>query len=159
MKSLKKEYETTWVSPEEVSDVSIELSEQKLCQVNENGEWEECKDGKISLRKLTNKACQEDGRFQIVESIKTSVDHLPIDRMVETIKINALRSAKNGTNTAYASFISIYQNDITERQEYKLLNVLYSKLSDIFTDTLELSISWTYDGGIDESFMIIDIKW
>lgn len=156
---FEKEYEATWLSPEEFSDVSIKLSEPKLCQLNENGEWEECKDGKISLRKLTNKACQKDGRFPIVESIKASVDYLPIDRMVETIKVNALRNAQNGNNTAYASFMSIYQNDITERQEYKLLNVLYSKLSDIFTDTLELSISWTYDHSIDESFMVIDIKW
>lgn len=48
---FEKEYETMWSSPEEFSDVSIELSEPKLCQVNKDGEWEECKDGKVSLRK------------------------------------------------------------------------------------------------------------
>lgn len=156
---FEKEYEATWLSPEEFSDVSIELSEQKLCQVNENGEWEECKDGKISLRKLTNKACQEDGKFLISEPIETSIDHLPIDRMVKKITEEAVNKAQEGMSEAYADFLSIYNGDVTERQEYELLNVLYSKLSEVFTDTLELSISWTYDYGMEESFMVIDIEW
>lgn len=94
----------------------------------------------MNLREITNKARQEDGRFPIVESIKTSVDHLPIDRMVKEITEKAISKAKEGMNYTSIDF-SIYHGDITDRQEYELLNVLYSKLSKVFTDTLELSIS------------------
>lgn len=61
-------------------------------------------------------------------------------------------------NTAYADFILIYQNDVTERQEYSLLNVLYDRLSEIFTDTLELDISWAEDYVTEESFMVVSIE-
>lgn len=156
---FEKEYETTWLSPEEFSDVSIKLSEPKLCQVNENGEWEECKDDKISLRKLTANTRQADGRPPIKTTVKTSIDHLPIDEMVEKIKDKALRNAQSGLNAVSTDFLFIYHNDTTERQEYELLNALYSKLSDIFTDTLELYIYWTYDYDMDESYMVICMEW
>ena len=155
---FEKEYEATWVSPEEFSDVSIELSEPKLCQINEDGEWEECRDEKISLRKL-NKVRKADGKFLISEPIKTSIDHLPIDEMVEKIKDKALRNAQSGLNAVSTDFIFIYHNDTTERQEYELLNVLYSKLSDIFTDTFELYSYWAYDYDMDESYMAICMEW
>ena len=155
---FEKEYEATWLSPEEFSDVSIELSEPKLCQVNEDGEWEECKDGKISLRKLTNKVRKADGKFLISEPIETSVDHLPIDRMVKEITDKAVSKSQEGMNCASIDF-SIYHGDISDRQEYELLNVLYDKLSEIFTDTLELYISWVYDYDIEESGMVIGIEW
>lgn len=157
--SFEKEYESVWLSPKEFSDVSIELSEQKLCQVNENGEWEECKDGKISLRKLTANARQADGRPLIKTTVKTSIDHLPIDEMVEKIKDKALRNAQSGLNAVSTDFLFIYHNDTTDRQEYELLNVLYSKLSDVFTDTLELYITWTYDYDVEESYMVVGIEW
>lgn len=158
---FEKEYDTTWLSPEEFSDVSIELSEPKICQVNEDGEWEECKDGKVNLRKLANKVRKEDGRPTIDEPIKTSISHLPIDSMIESLRDKALRNAQNGTNAAYVDFLNIYYGRITERQEHELLNVLYNKLSEVFTDTLELSISWTYDYDYDmeESYMVIYIEW
>ena len=151
---FEKEYDTTWLLPEEFSDVSVKLSEPKLCQVNEDGEWEECKDGKISLRKLATVVRQKDGRPPIEEPIETNIDHLPIDSMVESLRDKALRNAQNGTNTANVDFLNIYYGSITERQEHELLNVLYSKFSEIFTDTLEIFISWTYDYDLDESLMI-----
>lgn len=156
---FEKEYDTIWLSPEEFSDVSIKLSEQKLCQVNEDGEWEECKDGKISLRKLATVARQSDGRPPIGEPIETSIDHLPIDEMVESLRDKALRNAQNGTDTANVDFLNIYYGSITERQEHELLNVLYSKFLEIFTDTLEIFISWTYDYGLDEPLMMISMNW
>lgn len=156
---FEKEYETIWLSPEEFSDVSIKLSEPKLCQLNENGEWEECKDGKVNLRKLTASARQANGRPPIKTTIKTSIDHLPIDEMVKKIKDKALRNAQSGLNSVSTDFLFIYHNDTTERQEYELLNVLYSKLSDIFTDTFELYIYWTYDYDMDESYMVICMEW
>lgn len=156
---FEKEYEAIWLSPEDVSDVSIELSKPKLCQVNEDGEWEECKDGKVNLRKLTANARQEDGRPPIKTTVKTSIDHLPIDEMVKKIKDKALRNAQSGLNAVSTDFLFIYHNDTTERQEYELLNVLYSKLSDIFTDTFELYIYWTYDYDMDESYMAICMEW
>ena len=117
------------------------------------------KDGKISLRKITNEKRQADGKLPINEQIDTNIDYLPIDRMVEIITDKVLSSAKDGSNTAHADFILIYHNGMTERQEYELLNVLYSRLSEMFTDTLELYISWTYDYGMEESFMVVDITW
>ncbi|MBF1543662.1 MAG: hypothetical protein HXO06_00530 [Prevotella salivae] len=156
---FEKEYETIWLSPEEFSDVSIKLSKPKLCQVNENDEWEECKDGNVNLRKLTANARQADGKPPIKTTIKTSIDHLPIDEMVEKIKDKALRNAQSGLNAVSTDFLFIYHNDTTERQEYELLNALYSKLSDIFTDTLELYIYWTYDYDMDESYMVICMEW
>lgn len=156
---FEKEYETMWSSPEEFSDVSTELSEPKLCQVNEDGKWEECKDGKVNLRKLTAHARQADGRPPIKTTVKASIGHLPIDEMVEKIKDKALRNAQSGLNEVSTDFLFIYHNDTTERQEYELLNVLYSKLSDIFTDTFELYIYWTYDYDMDESYMVICMEW
>lgn len=156
---FEKEYETTWLSPEDVSDVSVKLSEPKLCQVNEDGEWEECKDGKISLRKLTNKVRKAEGKFLISEPIETSIDHLPVDRMIEEITEKVVSKAQEGMSEAHIDCIFICYLDVTDRQEYELLNVLYNKLSEVFTDTLELSISWTYDYDMEESYMVIDIKW
>lgn len=116
-------------------------------------------DGKLSLREITNKKRQEDDKKPITEQIDTNIDYLPIDRMVEIIKDKVLSSAKDGSNTAYADFILIHHNGMTERQEYELLNVLYSRLSEVFTDDLELCISWIYDYSMEESFMVIDITW
>lgn len=113
----------------------------------------------MNLRELTNKVRKAEGKFLISEPIETSIDHLPIDRMVKKITEEAVNKAQEGMSEAYADFLSIYNGDVTERQEYELLNVLYSKLSEVFTDTLELSISWTYDYGMEESFMVIDIEW
>ena len=117
-------------------------------------------DGKVSLRKLATVARQVDGRPPIGEPIETSIS-LPIDSMVESLRDKALRNAQNGTNTAHVDFLNIYYGSMTERQEHELLNVLYSKFSEIFTDTLELSISWMYDYDYDmeESYMVIDIEW
>ena len=122
------------------------------------------KDDKISLRKITNEKRKADGKLSlpIEEQIDTNIDHFPIDRIVEVIKDKVLSNAQNGSNTAYTyytDFSPIYHSDITERQEYELLNVLYGKLSEIFTDTLELCISWTYDYITEDSFMGIDITW
>lgn len=122
------------------------------------------KDDKISLRKITNEKRKADGKLPlpIEEQIDTNIDHFPIDRIVEVIKDKVLSNAQKGSNTAYTyytDFSPIYHSDITERQEYELLNVLYGKLSEIFTDTLELCISWTYDYITEESFMGIDITW
>ena len=155
---FEKEYETMWLSPEKVSDVSIKLSEQKLYQLNEDGEWKECKDGKISLRKLTNKVRKAEGRFLISEPIETSIDHLPIDRIVKKITEKAVSKAQEGMNYTIIDF-SIYHGDISDRQEYELLNVLYSKLSEVFTDTLELCISWAYDYDMEGSYMVVGIEW
>ena len=113
----------------------------------------------MNLRELTNKARQADGRPPIKTTVKTSIDHLPIDEMVEKIKDKALRNAQSGLNAVSTDFLFIYHNDTTERQEYELLNALYSKLSDIFTDTLELYIYWTYDYDMDESYMVICMEW
>ena len=112
----------------------------------------------MNLRELTNKVRKAEGKFMISEPIETSIDHLPIDRMVEEITEKAVSKAQEGMNYASIDF-SIYHGDISDRQEYELLNVLYSKLSDVFTDTLELSISWTYDYDIEESGMVISIEW
>lgn len=155
---FEKEYEAVWLSPEDVSDVSVTLSEPKLYQVNEHDEWEECKDGKVSLRKLTNTVRKAEGKFLISEPIETSITHLPIDRIVKKITEKSVSKAREGMNCASIDFL-IYYGDITDRQEYELLNVLYSKLSEVFTDTLELSISWTYDYDMEESYMVIDIEW
>lgn len=158
---FEKEYDKIpWhiLSEEDVEEPHLFLSEPKLCQVNEDGEWEECKDGKVSLRKLTNKVRKADGKFLISEPIETSVDHLPIYRMIKEITDKAVSKAQEGMNGASIDF-SIYHGDITDRQEYELLNVLYSKLSEIFTDTLELSIAWVYDYDIEESGMVIGIEW
>lgn len=160
---FEKEYDKVpWhiLSSEDVEETHLFFSEPKLCQVNENGEWEECKDGKVNLRKLTANARQADGRQPIDgQPVKTSIDHLPIDEMVEKIKDKALRNAQSGLNAVSTDFLFIYHNDTTERQEYELLNALYSKLSDIFTDTLELYIYWTYDYDMDESYMVICMEW
>lgn len=157
---FEKEYETIWLSPEEFSDVSIKLSEPKLCQLNENGEWEECKDGKVNLRKLTASARQADGRQPIDEQpVKTSIDHLPINIMVEEIKDKALRNTKDGLNKVYSEFVSISYNDVSDRQEYELLKVLYKKLGETFNDTLSLSIAWKYDSETDYIFMVINMEW
>ena len=53
----------------------------------------------------------------------------------------------------------LYHNDMTDRQEYELLKVLYSKLSEVFTDTLYLEISWAYDYVTEDSFMVVYITW
>lgn len=159
---FEKEYDKIpWhiLSSEDVEEPHLFFSEQKLCQVNANGEWEECKDGKVNLRKLTASARQADGKPPIKTTIKTSIDHLPIDEMVEKIKDKALRNAQSGLNAVSTNFLFIYHNDTTDRQEYELLNVLYSKLSDIFTDTFELYIYWTYDYDMDESYMVICMEW
>lgn len=159
---FEKEYDKIpWhiLSPEDVEEPHLFFSEETLCQLNENGEWEECKDGKINLGKLTANARQADGRPPIKTTIKTSIDHLPIDEMVKKIKDKALRNAQSGLNAVSTDFLFIYHNDTTERQEYELLNLLYSKLSDIFTDTFELYIYWTYDYDIDESYMVICMEW
>lgn len=157
---FEKEYDTIWLSPEKVSDVSIKLSEQKLCQLNENGEWEECKDDKISLRKLTANTRQADGRQPIDgQPVKTSIDHLPINIMVEEIKDKALRNTKDGLNKVYSEFVSISYNDVSDRQEYELLKVLYEKLGETFNDTLSLSIAWKYDSETDYIFMVINMEW
>ena len=37
--------------------------------------------------------------------------------------------------------------------------MLYDRLSEIFTDTLELDISWAEDYVTEESFMVISIEW
>ena len=159
---FEKEYDKIpWhiLSEEDVEEPHLFFSEPKLCQVNKNGEWEECKDGKVNLRKLTANARQADGRPPIKTTVKTSIDHLPIDEMVEKIKDKALRNAKSGLNAVSTDFLFIYHNDTTERQEYELLNVLYSKLSNIFTDTFELYIYWAYDYDMDESYMVICMEW
>lgn len=157
--SFEKEYDTIWLSPEKVSDVSIKLSEQKLCQLNENGEWEECKDGKISLKTLTTTSRQADGRPPLKDNIEISINHLPIDKMVQEITDKALSNAKSGMNRAYIDFYSIYNEDISYRQEYELLNILYSKLEDTFNDTLSLGISWGYNENKGDWFMIIEFRW
>lgn len=115
----------------------------------------------MNLRELTNKVRKADGRPPIEEPIEASIDHLPIDSMIESLRDKALRNAQNGTNAAHVDFLNIYYGRITERQEHELLNVLYNKLSEVFTDTLELSISWMYDYDYDmeESYMVIDIEW
>lgn len=115
----------------------------------------------MNLRELTNKVRKADGRPPIEEPIESSIDHLPIDSMIESLRDKALRNAQNGTNAAHVDFLNIYYGRITERQEHELLNVLYNKLSEVFTDTLELSISWMYDYDYDmeESYMVIDIEW
>lgn len=112
----------------------------------------------MNLRELTNKVRKEDGKFLISVPIETSIDHLPIDRMVEEITEKAVIKAQEGMNCASIDF-SIYHGDISDRQEYELLNVLYSKLSEVFTDTLELYISYVYDYDIEESGMVIGIEW
>lgn len=155
---FEKEYEATWLSPEEFSDVSIKLYEPKLCQLNENGEWEECKDGKVNLRKLTASARQADGKPPIKTTIKTSIDHLPINIMVEEIKDKALRNTKDGLNKVYSEFVSISYNDVSDRQEYELLKVLYEKLGETFNDTLSLSIAWKHDSETDY-IMVINMEW
>ena len=86
---FEKEYDKVpWhiLSSEDVEEPHLFFSEPKLCQVNENGEWEECKDGKVNLRKLTANARQADGRPPIKTTVKTSINHLPIDEMVEKLK-------------------------------------------------------------------------
>jgi hypothetical protein len=153
-KKFEEEYdkEAMMIQVEEMvgrmSDTSKEILQMK-----------QSKDGKINLRKITNEKRQADGKLPITEQIDSNIDYLPIDRMVEIIKDKVLRSAHDGSNTAYADFILIYQNDVTERQEYSLLNVLYDRLSEIFTDTLELDISWAEDYVTEESFMVIAIEW
>lgn len=112
----------------------------------------------MNLRELTNKVRKSDGKFLISEPIETSIDHLPIDIMVEEIADKAVSKAQEGMSGTYIDFF-IYHGDITDRQEHELLNVLYSKLSEVFTDTLELSISWTYDYDMEESYMVIGIEW
>lgn len=112
----------------------------------------------MNLRKLTNKVRKEEGKFLISEPIETSIDHLPIDRMVKKITEKAVNKAQEGMAGTSIDF-SIYHGDISDRQEYELLNVLYSKLSEVFTDTLELYISWTYDYDMEESYMVIGIEW
>ena len=112
----------------------------------------------MNLRELTNKVRKAEGKFLISEPIETSIDHLPIDRMVEQITEKSVNKAQEGMNCTIVDFY-IYHGDITDRQEYELLNVLYSKLSEVFTDTLELSISWTYDYEMEESYMVVGIEW
>lgn len=156
---FEKEYETTWLSPEELSDVSIELSEPKLCQVNEDGKWEECKDGKISLKTLTATSRQADGKITLKGKIETSIEHFPIDRMAQEITDKALSNAKSGMDRAYTDFLSIRNSDISYRQEYELLSVLYKKLGETFSDTFSLGISWRYDCNKDDWFMTIEFRW
>lgn len=112
----------------------------------------------MNLRELTNKVRKSEGKFLISEPIETDIDHLPIDRMVKKITEESISKAQEGMNCAIVDFY-IYHGDISERQEYELLNVLYSKLSELFTDTLELYISWTYDYDMEESYMVIGIEW
>lgn len=53
----------------------------------------------MNLRELTNKVRKADGRQPIDEQpVKTSIDHLPINIMVEEIKDKALRNTKDGLN-------------------------------------------------------------
>lgn len=160
---FEKEYDKIpWhiLSSEDVEEPHLFFSEQKLCQVNVNGEWEDCKDGKISLRNLTAHARQVDGRQPIDEQpVKTSIDHLPINIMVEEIKDKALRNTKDGLNKVYSEFVSISYNDVSDRQEYELLKVLYEKLGETFNDTLSLSIAWKYDSETDYVFMVINMEW
>ena len=114
----------------------------------------------MNLRELTNKARQADGRQPINEQpVKTSIDHLPINIMVEEIKDKALRNTKDGLNKVYSEFVSISYNDVSDRQEYELLKVLYEKLGEIFNDTLSLSIAWKYDSETDYIFMVINMEW
>ena len=160
---FEKEYDKIpWhiLSEEDVEEPHLFFSEPKLCQVNENGEWEECKDGKVNLRKLTANARQADGRQPIDEQpVKTSIDHLPINIMIEEIKDKALRNTKDGLNKVYSEFVSISYNDVSDRQEYELLKVLYEKLGETFNDTLSLSIAWKYDSETDYIFMVINMEW
>ena len=156
---FEKEYETMWLSSEEFSDVSIELSEPKLCQVNEDGEWEECKDGKISLRKLATVARQKDGRPPIEEPIETSIDHLPIDRLVKEITEKAISRAKNGQTETYIDIYYLDNQYLLYRQVHELLNVLYKRLEDMFEDTMSLHVSWEYDYDKEDTFMILNIEW
>ena len=112
----------------------------------------------MNLREIANKERKVDGRFLLSEPIETSVDHLPIDIMVKKITEKAVNKAREGMSGTYINFFTCH-GDITDRQEHELLNVLYSKLSEVFTDTLELSISWTYDYDMQESYMVIGIEW
>lgn len=156
--SFEKEYDTIWLSPEKVPDVSIKLSEQKLYQLNEDGEWKECKDGKISLHQLTATSRQADGRPPLKDKVNTNINHLPIDTMAKEITDKALSNAKSGMNRAYVDF-SICNEDISYRQEYELLNILYSKLADTFNDILSLGISWRYNPDKGDWFMTIEFRW
>lgn len=159
---FEKEYDKIpWhiLSEEDVEEPHLFFSEPKLCQVNENGEWEECKDDKVNLRKLTANARQADGRPPIKTTVKTSIDHLPVNIMVEEIKDKALRNTKDGLNKVYSEFVSISYNDVSDRQEYELLKVLYEKLGETFNDTLSLSIAWKYDSETDYIFMVINMEW
>lgn len=112
----------------------------------------------MNLREITNKVRKEEGRFLISEPIETGIDHLPIDRMVKKITEKAVSKAQEGMAGTSVDF-SIYHGDISDRQEYELLNVLYSKLSEVFTDTLELYISWVYDYDMEESCIVVGIEW
>ena len=117
------------------------------------------KDGKINLRKITNEKRQADGKLPINEQIDTNIDHLPINRIVEIIKDRLLDKANYGMCEVHIDFFLIHHGDVTDRQEYELLNVLHSKLSEVFSDTLSLCIYWTYDDIIEDSFMGISVKW
>lgn len=117
------------------------------------------KDGEINLRKITNEKRQADGKSPITEQIDTNIDHLPINRIVEIIKGKLLDKANDGMYEVYIDFFLIHHGDVTDRQEYELLNVLYSKLSEVFSDTLALCIYWTYDDITEDSFMGISVEW
>lgn len=158
--SFEKEYDTIWLSPEKVSDVSIKLSEQKLCQLNENGEWEECKDSKISLKTLTATSRQADGRRLIYEPVETSIDHIPIDRLVKEITDQAISEAQKGRSetSIYISYID--HRKLLYRQVHELLSVLYERLEKyVFDDTISLHVSWDYDYDSEETVTILSIRW
>lgn len=125
----------------------------------EMSSMKQSEDNKISLRKITNEKRQVDGKSPITEQIDTNIDHLPINRMVEIIKDKILDKANDGMYEVYIDFFLIYHGDVTDRQEYELLNVLYSKLSEVFSDTLALCIYWTYDDITEDSFMGISVEW
>ena len=112
--------------------MSVKLSEPKLCQVNENGEWEECKDGKISLRKLTANARQKDGRALIYEPVETSIDHIPIDRLVKEITDQTISEARKGRSETSIYITYIDHRKLLYRQVHELLNVLYEDFEEYF---------------------------
>ena len=160
---FEKEYDKIpWhiLSEEDVEEPHLFFSEPKLCQVNENGEWEECKDGKVNLRKLTANACQVDGRRIIYEPVETSIDHIPIDRLVKEITDQAISEAQKGRSETSIYITYIDHRKLLYRQVHELLSVLYERLEKyVFDDTISLHVSWDYDYDSEETVTILSIGW